>query len=282
LIRSARALIFLAALCGCNRAVDTAAPPVSPPEIGARFDAKDVGAIAGQVHWAGYAPNIPLISAPVTGPDGKLSYRQFANPNSPRLNLGTGTVQGAVIFLEGVQPERSRPWDHALVRVAVSEERIEILQGDAGRGRIGFVRVGDEVEIESRDASLHLLSARGAAFFGLPLPDAGKPVRRRLTQPGLVELSSGAGRYWHRAYLWVGAHSYFALSDDDGWFKLARVPAGEYRVVAWLPNPDVAAIDRDPNTGMILRQHYGEPLLCERTLRVEAGHTAEVDFWFSK
>jgi hypothetical protein len=167
------------------------------------------------------------------------------------------------------------------VRVVVSEDRIEILQGDAGAGRVGFVRVGDEVEFESRDASLHVLSARGAAFFGLPLPDAGKPVRRRLSESSLVELSSGAGRYWHRAYLWVGSHSYFALSDDDGRFKLAGVPAGEYRLVAWLPNPDVAAIDRDPNTGMVLRYHYGEPLRCERPLRVEPGQTAEVDFWFS-
>jgi hypothetical protein len=281
-MRNGRPLFLLVALCGCNRAVDSSPQPEAAPEIGARFDPKSAGALTGQVHWAGYAPRIPLISAPIAGSDGKVSYRQYANPNSPRLNLGSGTVQGAVVFLDGVEPERSRPWDHSPVRVVVTEERIEIHQGDRGPTRIGFVRVGAEVEIESRDASLHVLSARGAGFFGLPLPDAGKPVRRRFSQPGLIDLSSGAGRYWHQAYVWVGSHSYFALSDDNGWFKLNGVPAGEYRLVAWLPNPDVAAIDRDPNTGMILRQHYGEPLRCERPLRVEAGHTTEVDFWFSK
>src|SRR5262249_59549364 len=126
--------------------------------------------ISGQVHWAGFAPRVSLISAPLTGPDGKLTYRQFPNPNAPRLNLGSGSVDGAVVVLEGVEPESSRPWDHKTVRVAVTAERIEIHQGDAAPSRIGFVRVGDEVEIESRDASLQLLSARGAAFFGVPLP----------------------------------------------------------------------------------------------------------------
>src|SRR5437763_1547663 len=114
----------------------------------------------------------------------------------------------------------------------------------------------------NRRAARGVARNRGAVF-GLPLPGPGRPVRRRLAQPGVVELSSGAGRYWHRAYLWVGAHPYFALTDADGRFQLPGGPAGEYRLVAWLPNPDIAAVDRDPNTGMILRHHYREPLRSE-------------------
>jgi hypothetical protein len=283
LTRDPRLLLLAFILCaGCDRTVETAAPANDVPAIGTRFDPKDAGAVSGQVHWAGIAPQYVPISASIIGADGKPTYQLFPNPTAPRVNGMSGTVQGAVVFLDGVDSERARPWDHAAVRIETTLDEMRVHQGDRPPGSIAFVRVGDEVEFESRDANLHVVSARGAAFFGLPLPDANRPVRRRLTQPGLVELSSGAGRFWHRAYLWVGAHPYFALTDTDGRFNLPRVPAGDYRLVAWLPDGDVAAVDRDPNTGMVMRYNYAEPLRIERPLRVESGHTSAVDFWLSK
>src|SRR5207253_91779 len=117
------------------------------------------------------------------------------------------------------------------VRVEISAEQIRVRQGDAEPQNVGIVRLGDEVEFESRDARLHVLSARVAAFFALPFPEPGRPLRRRFTRPGLVELSSGAGRPWHRAYLWVASHPYVTLTDASGRFQVADVPAGECRLV---------------------------------------------------
>jgi hypothetical protein len=272
----------LAVLGGCERSVESeAAPDESLPVIGERFEAKAAGTVTGHVHWAGVPHLCPPVSAAIVGADGKTSYQKFANPNAERVDFDRGGVTGAVIFLEGIEPEQSWPWDHPVVRVEIDAEQIRVREGKALE-RVGFVRVGDEVEFESRDSTLQVLSARGAAFFALPFPDPGKPLRRRFTQPGLVELSSAAGRYWQRAYLWVGTNSYFAMSDANGRFSLPNVPPGDHALVAWLPSSDVAAVDRDPNTGMILRWHYAEPLRLERSVHVATGGKSEVDFWFSK
>ncbi len=72
------------------------------------------------------------------------------------------------------------------------------------------------------------------------------------------------------------------MTAADGRFQIANVPSGEYRLVAWLPNADLAGVDRDPNTGMILRHHYAEPLRVEWAVHVDPGRTSEVDFWLSK
>jgi hypothetical protein len=36
-----------------------------------------------------------------------------------------------------------------------------------------------------------------------------------------------------RSYLGVFDHPYFALSDQDGAFRLPNVPPGEYTIAAW-------------------------------------------------
>jgi hypothetical protein len=116
----------------------------------------------------------------------------------------------------------------------------------------------------------------------LALPDPNIESRRRFDQAGLVELSSGAARYWHRAYLWVTDHPYFAATDANGGFSLAQVPPGEYRLTVWHPNGDVAGIDRDPNTGMVLRYHFAEPFRATKTVRIASGKDTTAVFLLSK
>jgi hypothetical protein len=143
--------------------------------------------------------------------------------------------------------------------------------------RVGFVRADDTIEMVSKDSQLHTLCVRGAAFFSLPFPDPDRPLRRRLSKPGLVELTSGAAKYWHRAYLWVGDHPYFALTDSEGKFSLPQVPAGNYRLVCWHPNGKIAAKDRDPNTGMVMRYHFAEPIQIGQPVEVKAGVNTMAD-----
>src|SRR5262249_29450259 len=99
-------------------------------------------------------------------------------------------------------------------------------------------------------------------------PDPDRPLRRKLSKPGLVEISNEAARYWQRAYLWVSGHPYFALTDEDGRFELKQVPAGDYRLICWHPNGSIGAVDRDPNTGMICRCHFAEAFQNARPVTI--------------
>jgi hypothetical protein len=269
-------LLSLLAVACCEAPVATETEPAKPPAVQSHFDAKKAGSISGRVCWLGAAPTCPPIDA-VTLLGGKITHKSLPNPNAPQIDPATGAIRGAVVFLEGVSPEMARPWNYSPVRIEIHADEIQVVQGDMKPSRIGFVHAGDEIEIVSKDSQLHTLCARGGAFFSLAFPDPDQPLRRKLTKPGLVELTSGAAKYWHRAYLWVGDHPYFALTDAGGKFSLPQVPAGHYRLVCWHPNGKIAAKDRDPNTGMVMRYHFAEPIQIGQPVEVKSGANTTVD-----
>jgi hypothetical protein len=200
------------------------------------------------------------------------------NPNAPAIDPPNRGVAGAVVFLRGVPADRARPWDHAAVRVEQRDRRLHILQGEAA-SRVGFVRTGDEVEMVSRDPLFHALHAGGVAFFSLTFPDPDQPRSRRLTSRGLVELTSAAGYYWMRGYLFVDDHPYYTRTDAQGRFRLDRVPPGRYELVCWHPSWLEARHDRDPETSLVIRVAFRPPV--ERRQQVEVPRQGNVAADFS-
>ena len=163
-----------------------------------QYDPTAVGAIFGRVTWDGPIPSFPLCG-PIFSPSG-VEFRHYPHPNVPDIDLSTREVGGAIVYLEGVDPSRAKSWDHDPASVEIFENRLVVVQGDV-EVRTGIVRRGDSVEMVSKDSGLHVLSARGAAFFGLAFPDPDRPLRRTLNQSGLVDLSMllasiGTGLIW--------------------------------------------------------------------------------------
>ena len=121
----------------------------------------------------------------------------------------------------------------------------------------------------SRDPWLHALHVDGSSFFTLMFPDPEQPLRRRLTTPGIVELSSNAGYFWMRGYLIVGEHPYYCRTARDGTFELRGVPPGTYQLAAWLPNWQVAHKELDPESGLINRISFERSLEKSVSVKLE-------------
>jgi hypothetical protein len=278
-------LLLAILLAGCSASVDPPGPP-SPPSspVGANhFDASACGTITGDVRWAGAVPRPPGVVAPRKPADyqDRSLPVEWPNPNTPVVEPTTKGVREAVVFLRGVDPARARPWDWPPVRVEIADTHLSVLQGET-RGKVGFVRQGDAVEFVSREALLHLVRARGAACFSQPLTQAGTVRSRTMDRPGYVELSSGAGYFWMRGHLFVADHPCFAVTDERGRFTLPSVPAGEYEIVAWLPNWRETDHDRSGDTGYRTATRYAEPLTRTQRVTVRTGQaTAVQPFVFS-
>jgi hypothetical protein len=258
-------------------------PPSEPTELAAQFDPATTGTLQGRVTWGGDAPQVPPFSTrphPLAGLG--LRERQVReNPNAPQIEaVGRGIAQ-AVVYLRGIDPARSRPWDLPPVRVEMRDRRLFVVQGER-EARVGVVRRGAAVTMLSRDTFFHSLHGDGATFLSLAFPDAGQPLSRRLQQNGLVEWSSNCGYYWLRGYTFVTEHPYFAITDATGRFTLPQVPAGEYEVVCWLPNWNVARRDLDPDMAITSRVRFRPPVERVQRVSLSRQQTGAEDFHLSR
>jgi hypothetical protein len=271
--------LIVAAGCGDAR-LQPADSPTGPREDAALdFDPLTAGTITGQVTWTGDVPAVaPLtgwVNVLVEGSGGDKVVR--ANPHAPDVDPQTNGVRQAVVLLRGVDPRRAKPWDQPPVRVEQRDYRLHIRQGAVDSPH-GFVRRGDPVEMVSTQSVFHSLHAGGAEFFTLAFPDPHQPRVRRLDKQGHVELTSAAGYFWMRAYLFVDEHPYYTRTDAEGRFALTQVPPGRYELVCWLPNWHLAHQERNADSGLVTRLRFHPPVELVQPVTLGKGETQALAF----
>lgn len=277
----ARRLLFPAfffTLCSCTEAQapkEPSAPQVAP-NLARDFQEDRCGSIHGQVTWCGPHLIVPPLNIFGVAGFGIETNQERDNPHVPRIDEAGG-IADAVVYLRGVDLEKSRPWHHPPVRVEQLENRIQVKQGEVTTAT-GFVKRGATIEVVNRDSHLHVLRVGGADFFSLHFPDKDMPRRRQLLNHGVLELSSGAGYFWMSAHLFVGEHPYFTRTDSKGRFLLDKVPAGTYRLVCWLPHWKVLKSERDPESGLVHRILWRAPVEREVQVHAEAGKSTKADW----
>jgi hypothetical protein len=180
-----------------------------------------------------------------------------------------------VVFLRGVNPTVSKPWDLPPVGVEIGDSQITVVQG-VRRDRVGFVRTGDTILVASTDSTYHVLRGRGDAFFSLTLPLPKHPVARRLTKSGCVELTSATGLYWANAHLFVSDIPYYSVTDREGRFSFDGVPPTQVEAVAWIPGWQTSRTERDPDSTQVARHKYSAPIERVARTAVSAGQTVNL------
>jgi len=275
--------LCLLAVLGCGSARPELPANSGPAAAACEFDPATAVTLRGRVTWEGDIPSVPPFKVGSYSVPGDIVRQSLTreNPNTPAIDRRTRAVANAVVFLRGVDPRKAKPWKHPPVRVEQAGLRLRVRQGDVD-SHCGFVRRGDAVEMVSREAVFHSLHAGGAAFFTLPFPDPDQPLSRTLNKKGIVELSSAAGYYWMRAYLFVGDHPYYARTDARGRFALEQVPPGRYEVICWMPSWREARHDLDPETAVVSRVVFGPPAEPAQTITLGQGEAPVVRFVLSK
>ena len=112
---------------------------------------------------------------------------------------------------------------------------------------------GTTVDFPNSDPTYHnVFSLSKAKRFDLGRYAAGRSKSVRFEQPGIVRVFCDIHSHMS-AFILVFSHRYFAVTDEDGRYKIDNVPPGSYSVVAWheaLPSetrriavPDGGAVD---------------------------------------
>jgi hypothetical protein len=278
-------VVVTAAIVWLMRTSDPPRPlnPIRQPDpvnadLGSAFDPTHSGSVTGHIRWLGPRPSVqPLRLVQVANPPGART--EIPNPNAPIISEDNGLAD-AVVFLAGVSTARSISWPHPPVTVEVTQLGLGVWQGTS-QGKIGIVRRGSEVEFVSREVALHSVRGRGASFFTQMIPTPNQPIRRVLSENGMVELSSGSGYFWLRGYLVVSDHPYVAVTGADGSFRFDQVPDGQYEIICWKANWQIDRLERDPELLTPVRLFFRPPVEIRQRVAVKAGSAQVVDFAIS-
>ncbi|MEX1128218.1 MAG: carboxypeptidase regulatory-like domain-containing protein [Vicinamibacterales bacterium] len=95
------------------------------------------------------------------------------------------------------------------------------------------VVAGTTVDFPNNDRTYHnVFSLSRTRTFDLGRYAAGRSKSVRFDKPGIVRVFCEIHSHMS-AYILVFSHRYFAVTDDEGRYRIANVPAGTYTVVAW-------------------------------------------------
>ncbi len=260
---------------GCTRPLQDLTPPERPePPVTVFGGTSFGGRIVGRVTWPGAVPDAKPIQGLIATPDG-LRWGEQPNHLTPTIDPVSQGLANAVVYLKSVDPKLAKPWLFEPLTIETRGRTVSAKQG-AHSGRTGFARVGESITMVSFDDEFHMLRARGAGFFTMPLPEPNKPKSRAIDAPGRTEFTSAAGYFWSSADVFTCEHPYYTTTDATGRFALDGVPPGNYTLVAWHRNWELLGFHRDPETGKIMTLVFDTPFQTEREITVADGPSPDI------
>ena len=135
-------------------------------------------------------------------------------------------VANAVVTILGVK-EKSAP--------APKESVLDQVKCEY-KPHVQVLSVGSTLKITSSDPILHNTHGfheDGSTAFNAAIPITGMKVPVMINRPGVIKVRCDAGHTWMNAYIVGVDHPYYALTNENGNFKIDNVPPGTYEIEVW-------------------------------------------------
>jgi plastocyanin len=220
------------------------------------------GTLAGRVVFQGEPP----ILAPIE----VVKDREVCGETLPSealvVSAKTRGVRWAVVSVEGGAPA---PAD-APREIALENLRCRFVP------HVLAVQVGAEVAVTNGDPLLHNLRAwlegePRRQVFNVVQPTQGQVTRRTLKRAGAITVTCDTHLHM-LGYVLAFDHPWFAVTDEDGAFRIDGLPAGTWRVSLW---HESWTVHRRTPEG---RLEYGPPHLITREVTIPAEGVVTVNF----
>ncbi len=188
------------------------------------MESASAGTITGKALFDGTPgenPKIDMSADPVCqslNQSGAFQQRIVVNSNN--------TLQNVFIYLKGLEgqtfPVPAAP--------AVLNQ-----QGCAYHPRVLGMQATQKLQIVNSDATLHNVHAfaKKSPEFNLGMPMQGMKLEKTFTNPEVMVKMKCDVHPWMTGYIGVLSHPFYAVTGEDGSFKIENVPPGEYELEAW-------------------------------------------------
>ena len=165
---------------------------------------------------------------------GRVEIRQGSSEREPRPNAGDLGMSAApeaaerrkvVVYLDPAPRAAFDVREEPRPRMDQRDERFV--------PHILAIVAGTTVDFPNNDHTYHnVFSLSKTKSFDLGRYAAGRSKSIRFDRPGIVRVFCDIHSHMS-AYILVFAHRYFAVTDDEGRYRLENVPPGTWNVVAW-------------------------------------------------
>ena len=184
---------------------------------------------------SGAAPGAVVGNAPANGTiRGRVELRQPPGDLAPRPHVGDVSMPRAhdptdrrrsVVYLE-TAPRAA--FDQRVEPRARMDQRNE-----AFVPHVLAIVAGTTVDFPNNDRTYHnVFSLSPTRPFDLGRYAVGRSKSVRFDRPGIVRVFCDIHSHMS-AFILVFSHRHFAVTDDEGQYRIDNVPPGSYTVVAW-------------------------------------------------
>jgi plastocyanin len=179
------------------------------------------GSISGNVKYGGNPPAVKKLDVTkdneVCGKDAK---------NSPELIVGGGSkgIKNAVVYLANIT--KGKAMDAAAAEIDQ--------KGCEYAPHVVVMKAGGSIDILNNDGILHNIHSTSKVNkeINVAQPKFKKKLTQTIEKPEIIHVKCDVHN-WMSGVIVAADHPYYAVTDDNGAFKLADVPPGKYQVKVW-------------------------------------------------
>jgi plastocyanin len=221
---------LLLASCGGpktqSETTETKEPPTqSAAGTPAGIDAANAGSISGKVSFQGDKPLMRTIDMSAT----PACAREHSTPQKSEEVVvnGDNTLKYVFVWVKSGVPDR--PWPAPATQVSLDQI------GCMYEPHVIGAMVNREVKFANSDPTNHNIHPlpRTNAEWNESQPPKGSDIVKRFTKREVMVPVKCNIHPWMRAYIGVVDHPFFAVTGDDGTFKIKGLPPGKYTLEAW-------------------------------------------------
>ena len=222
---------MLGVIAGCSHATSEQPAkdvPPAPPATVATVDGyevtavTDAGSVEGTITLSDPVPKLPArkISkdTQVCGTTARESQKLVVNRSSGLRN--------AVVIVEGVKRGKAMP--SAAQSAEIDQNKCEYSP------HVQVMAVNTDIALRNSDPILHNIQffQSDSSLFNIAQPVQGQVNKHKLEKPGTVYVEC-AVHGWMQGNVVVVDNPYYAVTDENGRFSIADLPAGKYQVKIW-------------------------------------------------
>jgi plastocyanin len=229
--RTVTAIVVAAGLVACQSKSEGGATSEPKAKKVSKTAAGSTGTITGKIAFDGAAPEMPELTARFTEAGAPRDPACTTKEKAEHLIVTGGGVKDVVVRVAvGGAPRPASPPAPAVI----DQHNCRYVP------HVMAVVAGQQIAFKNSDATMHNIHMyNGTESVANVAQQKGAPENLTdvKTPPGDTPFIARCDVHpWMSTYVLVSDNPYFAVTGDDGSFKIADVPLGKYTIEAWHPH----------------------------------------------